>query len=41
MERGEQIGIKKIAKNMILQNIPIKQISIVTGLTEKEILSLK
>lgn len=41
IKRGEQIGIKKIAKNMILQNIPIKQISIITGLTEKEILSLK
>ena len=26
---------------MILQNIPIKQISIITGLTEKEILSLR
>ena len=45
IKRGEQIGIKKgikkIVQNMIRQNIPIKQISIITGLTEKEILSLK
>ena len=41
MEQGIEQNNKEIAKKMKLQNIDIKTIAIVTGLTEEEILRIK
>ena len=41
IEQGIEQNKKEIAKKMKLQNIDIKTIAIVTGLTEEEILRIK
>ena len=40
MEKGKAEGIRQVAKSMLSRGIPLEDISIVTGLPQKEISKL-
>lgn len=39
-EEGESEGIKKVAKNLLKEKVPIEKIAKITGLSEKELKEL-
>ena len=41
IEAGRKEGIEQIARNMLEQNMPVKDIMVCTGLTEEQIQNLK
>ena len=40
-EEGEEEGIRKVAKNLLKEKIPIEKIAKITGLSEEEIRKIK
>ena len=40
-EAGRKEGIEQIARNMLEQNMPVKDIMVCTGLTQEQIQALK